>query len=1179
MAQLAVTVAGMLGGAAIGNYYGNAALGAQLGAAAGALAGAGLSWLLSPSAGKPQVNDLRVQVSTYGKMIPVPYATMRISGNVIWSTPLVAHKKSVDAGGGKGLSSSATNYTYSVSFAVSLCEGPIAAIGRVWADGKLLIDYRAGAVNTPANLRGCYIDIQPGTADQMPNPFIQSAVGAGYTPAYRDTAYIVIVGLQLADFANRIPNVTVEVMIEASAGSSALTITGPNVLSPWMMQIDQQRGWVYNVDAGCITKIDPVTNAIAMTASGLGLGGSDLGEGPWCIGSDGYLYAVDAPGWFEQLDRIDPTSLQIVDTVGTTSVDPTTGSFPPISCLMASGDGFLAGCGRWSILGSGSIVLFSEPSSTFGLATWTIDTTDSPDGYDWCCFDDQGYLWATFGDSDGHFTLYKFNLSITNESQSIFCQITNQAFSTGLSYLAGPAAGGITGTVTGGAVFGVEFVAQMLLSGMTVSLNLVETYDLSSDFSGGHSNSGVAFVPQDGTLLLGYGTQLIKFDPASGTVVSSAPLQASNIVGSDGGGASSWAKGVDNGLFVAAWQVFDVIGWVIEETIDPSSLGVPGDQCVYDSSSGAIWTAGWSGTDHTAYKVNFGRVTAGTVPLSAVVSDLCQRGGLTEDQIDVDALAEIPVAGYVASRQGTIREWLAPLMTAYAFDLVEIDYMLTAVLRGGAPIAALPMGDVGAYQGGQTRPDPLQVTLSQEEELPVRAAVTYVDASIDYQANTQLAKRTQYDTIFSALNEISIELPINLTAAQAAQIAFRELYLASIAREFAFATSRKWLSLAPADVITVEVTYADTGQTATFIIRLTQEDLGANGVITRQGVAEDPGLYVPLLAAPGSGPIGVPIMPNLPVSPSVVYFIDSPALRDSDAGSAGFYLAAAPLKEALPWNGCTVMKSLDGGSSFQNFEVVEEPSAVGVAISALPAPRAWTTWDRVNSLTVMMSAGGENLASTSEIAVLNGANVAMLGNEIIQFATVTQNDDGTYTLSDLLRGRRGSDPFVATHAAGDRFIVLSTASTLDVSEDNSQIGLARVYQALSIGESGYPDSTINFTDTARRLMPLTACSIQGARDGSGNLTVTWLRQTRIGGENDWADGVADVPLGEASESYQIDILKAGAVVRTIAVASESAAYAAADQTTDFGSPQSAIDAVIYQMSAVVGRGFGEAATV
>ncbi|MET0155564.1 MAG: hypothetical protein ABW189_05615 [Rickettsiales bacterium] len=75
--------------------------------------------------------------------------------------------------------------------------------------------------------------------------------------------------------------------------------------------------------------------------------------------------------------------------------------------------------------------------------------------------------------------------------------------------------------------------------------------------------------------------------------------------------------------------------------------------------------------------------------------------------------------------------------------------------------------------------------------------------------------------------------------------------------------------------------------------------------------------------------------------------------------------------------------------------------------------------------------------------------------------------------------------------------------------------------------------------------------LAGERDGSGNLTITWIRRTRIGGE--WADG-ADAPLSEETEAYEIDIMDG------------------ADQTADFGSPQASVDVVVYQLSALVGRG-------
>ena len=81
-----------------------------------------------------------------------------------------------------------------------------------------------------------------------------------------------------------------------------------------------------------------------------------------------------------------------------------------------------------------------------------------------------------------------------------------------------------------------------------------------------------------------------------------------------------------------------------------------------------------------------------------------------------------------------------------------------------------------------------------------------------------------------------------------------------------------------------------------------------------------------------------------------------------------------------------------------------------------------------------------------------------------------------------------------------------------------------------------------------------------------------------------------MPLGEETEDYEIDILNGSTVVRTISTtasaggsqvnaASRTASYSAADQVTDFGSPPASLSIVAYQMSALVGRGFGREATL
>jgi hypothetical protein len=125
-----------------------------------------------------------------------------------------------------------------------------------------------------------------------------------------------------------------------------------------------------------------------------------------------------------------------------------------------------------------------------------------------------------------------------------------------------------------------------------------------------------------------------------------------------------------------------------------------------------------------------------------------------------------------------------------------------------------------------------------------------------------------------------------------------------------------------------------------------------------------------------------------------------------------------------------------------------------------------------------------------------------------------------------------------------------------------------------IGDASYV--TVPFTYAGLGLRPLSPVHIKGVRD-AGDIRISWIRRTRIGGDN-WE--VAEVPLGEDVESYEIDVLDAHDVVkRTIAASSPSVIYAAADQIADFGSVQSAVSICVYQTNMRFGRGAPRAAVL
>lgn len=158
----------------------------------------------------PRTADLQIQTSTEGAPIPMVYGRMRLAGQLIWAARFNETSVTRSSGGGKGGGPKTTEYRYSVSFAVGVCEGEIGGIGRIWADGGLLA------------LDGARWRVHTGAEDQPPDPLIEAVEGAGAAPAYRGLAYVVFEDLPLEAFGNRIPNLSFEVIAPPTRDPGAM---------------------------------------------------------------------------------------------------------------------------------------------------------------------------------------------------------------------------------------------------------------------------------------------------------------------------------------------------------------------------------------------------------------------------------------------------------------------------------------------------------------------------------------------------------------------------------------------------------------------------------------------------------------------------------------------------------------------------------------------------------------------------------------------------------------------------------------------------------------------------------------------------------------------------------------------------------------------------------------------
>lgn len=214
---------------------------------------------------------------------------------------------------------------------------------------------------------------------------------------------------------------------------------------------------------------------------------------------------------------------------------------------------------------------------------------------------------------------------------------------------------------------------------------------------------------------------------------------------------------------------------------------------------------------------------------------------------------------------------------------------------------------------------------------------------------------------------------------------------------------------------------------------------------------------------------------------------------------------------------------------------------------------------------------GELASATPDTILSGGTNSLALGTpdgdwEIVQFADAVLTGSQTYRLTKLLRGRLGTEHAIRSPLALGAPVVLLNEAVAKIDGKPAERLAARFYrwgpQALDIADPAWQQTT--FATKAVGRMPWSPVQIAGARNGGGDLTITWVRRTRFGGV--WADGV-DVPLNEESERYEVDVMNGANVVRTFPTTTPTASYSAAQQVADFGSAQSLVSVRVYQLSA------------
>lgn len=1124
--QAVLTVAG----GAVGAYFGNPALGAQI----GGLVGQALFPTQLPGVEGPRLGDQRITSANIGAPVPQLYGTFRVAGNIIWAAPREEVATTEEQGGKGGPEQSVTTYSYFQSFAVGFCEGEIGAIRKLWINSKLVYDKEARFTNV---LAGEAVDglqnvvdglpflanmptfadqlvadaasratepffaFYPGSEDQEPDPTIEAAEGVGNTPAFRGLCYLVFDRLPLANFNNQIINVEAELIKKPEELPNDLDLYSPRQLPDWIRGSRDPRP--ENADFEYqFTGSGSVFDNIEDALSDA----DSLTGGP---------VSRQLIGWTQSISshRVSPFF----------DVDPE-----------SKIDLFLHFNHYTEDVESYRAELIKDSTPCLSLDENQITPGDSR--FYWTG------MWSN-GSNIGTSGVFAFSAASAGP-----------VFSPPLTTLGGDESGYRNNCTSYPPVAGYFPVFDGASDVLIRVRRIPKCPCAPCDADCGEENAQT--LPDDPDYcVLESGTVVPNeaYEPASGseqylglrveTVSDGQMLSALGPVLRIGDARTESLEESET-FWTAAYDAAVLAGLMessLEYGVDYPADMPPGQVCVTP----------WNGLATDAIPTT----------LKEVVTAICGRHGLDASLIDVSRLvvggivteppsADILIDGYLVARAADGRAQLNQLRQFAQFDAVESDGKLKFVLRGTPALAAIPPQDLCAHEDGAARPPAMSVRRMQDVELPYQLRLSYAALDRDYQPGQQLSPIRSGP----ARSLIDIELPIALDATRAKKIVEIIYYDAWAGRtEYAFAVGTNWLGLEPTDPVLIPVD--GVYQRA----RIASIDYTSPGILSLMAVSDDDGSYTSIAVGGSGNPVRQ--TPQLR-GPTELVVMDLPLLRDQD-NDPGYYIA---LRSSLSgWRGARLHVSRDDGDSYQGGDSYDRESVIGTATTRLPTGPT-TIWDEGNTLTVRLREG--LLESATESAVIAGANSCALGVhgrwEVLQFRTATQNDDGTWTLSGLLRGRRGTEPAVDSHQSGDTFVRLSIYGRVEI--PLSELEQEVLLKMVTGGTAVQNNAAQAFTPTGEALRPFAPANFLAVRDDDDTL-LSWQRRGRIGQELRTG---SDIPLSEESEAYEVDVLLAGAVVRTIATSSPGATHTAAQQAEDGTSHP--ITYRVYQLSASVGRG-------
>ncbi len=1176
---------------------------AFLGGAVGRMAGA----FLSPPVQGPRVKEFHLTEGREGAGIPLVYGRCRVGGQLIWAAEF---KERRDVQGGKG-GPRVAEYSYSLSFAVALCEGEIARVSRCWANGE------------PFDLSQVTWRLYSGREDQAPDPLIEAIEGAGQAPAYRGVAYIVFEDMPVDQFGGRMPQLSFEVVRPAAGSGERLeTMVGAINMIPGSgefalstdivrRRIGPGREIVENLHGqerksdfeASLDQLEAELPNIERVNLVVAWFGSDLRAGE-CLVRPGVEVAdkTTVPyGW-----HVAGVVREDAYVVSATDGRPNYGGTPSDDSVRQA------------------VLMLRQRGYHVTLYPFLLmdipEGNELPDPYgaaEQAAFPWRGRIMAVGGDPAAEIGEFfeRYRALVLH-----YAELAGELGADGI--LIGSELIGLTHQRVGGVYPAVEALCALAADVRAIVGSDVEV-SYAADWTeyGAHVSGGDVSFPLDALWAHGaidyvgvdwyppmadWRDGRAHTDAESGDERSLAYL-TSQVAGgeafdwyyADGPGREAQSRlAIVDGAYDETW-VFrqkDIRGWWSNahlprvggvRSLTPTAwvggmkpvrfveMGCPAvdkganqPNVFFDPKSSesalpyfsngsrddviqrraieamhAFWTDvsnnpvsgmydgrmvpdggiaawAWDARPYPAFPA-FSHVwgdaanwcvghwlngRTGLALLRDVVADIGSRAGVVVDATDLAGV----VSGYQVTGPISARSALEPLVAVYGVDATERAGVIAFRMRGDAVSS---IDEARIVDDGQSR---LSVSREHMEEPEARVRLRFVDVENNHEPGVVVSGGSTEAAV------VDVEAAIVMDRSQARQTA------EALASQLVFEGERVQFGFAadgfryePGDCVTLggvdwRIVSMSAGLNATF------DAVHAGGAsVLHLATAEPVAAVAPMIAA----------------EPHVV-IVDAPPLpgAEDDTRPIGFATAE-------PWIGAVVFSAGPDLTAMHERGRIERPCVMGELVSSL-YPHVSGRWQK-SSVSVQVSS--EALSSRDEVAVLNGANVALVrtdvGWEMLQYQQAELVDVGTYRLSGLLRGQQGSEAAMAAGASPGAAVVFLTGAETRLELSDWEHGLELKWRVGS--ESNGRSWEGNHMHAGAGAAPWSPCHLAASRQG-GDLAFGWIRRARKGGDS-W---MAGEPPHEWPEAYRVRV-SGGGSTREWDVSESSALYTAGDQAADF----------------------------